>query len=111
MPENAKLTCIAAEFCTNYLSLFQCISCRLVFALIANITQTPCCRTLTYFGFLSTRMTESPLIKSLGMKRSLLTGVEPFFPLPVLGICSTRWEYVKRFPAAEWYTTKALKDA
>jgi len=32
-------------------------------------------------------MTESPLMKSLGMKRSLLTGVEPFLPLPVLGIC------------------------
>ena len=33
-------------------------------------------------------MTESPLMKSLGMKRSLLTGVEPFLPLPVLGICT-----------------------
>ena len=35
-------------------------------------------------------MTESPLRKSLGMKRSLLTGVEPFLPLPVLGICRHR---------------------
>lgn len=41
-----------------------------------------------YLGFRRTRMTESPLMKSLGMKRSLLTGVEPFLPLPVLGICS-----------------------
>ena len=41
-----------------------------------------------YLGFLRTRMTESPRMKSLGMKRSLLTGVEPFLPLPVLGICT-----------------------
>ena len=27
-------------------------------------------------------------MKSLGMKRSLLTGVEPFLPFPVLGICN-----------------------
>ncbi len=34
-------------------------------------------------------MTESPRRKSLGMKRSLLTGFEPFFPRPVFGICAT----------------------
>jgi hypothetical protein len=45
---------------------------------------------MLYLGFLRTRMTESPLRKSLGMKRSLLTGVEPFLPLPVLGICNNR---------------------
>ena len=38
-------------------------------------------------------MTESPLMKSLGMKRSLLTGVEPFLPLPVLGICTRHTQY------------------
>ena len=46
-----------------------------------------------YLGFLRTRMTESPLMKSLGMKRSLLTGVEPFLPLPVLGICTQHTLY------------------
>ena len=40
---------------------------------------------MLYLGFRRTRMTESPLRKSLGMKRSLLTGVEPFLPLPALG--------------------------
>ena len=47
-----------------------------------------CGRLSSYLGFRRTRITESPLMKSLGMKRSLLTGVEPFLPLPVLGICS-----------------------
>ena len=42
---------------------------------------------IPYLGFRRTRITLSPLMNSLGMKRSLLTGVEPFLPLPVLGIC------------------------
>lgn len=40
-----------------------------------------------YFGLRSTRMTESPRRNILLMKRSLFTGVLPFLPLPVLGIC------------------------
>ena len=32
-------------------------------------------------------MTESPRRNIFEMKRSLLTGLEPFCPLPVLGIC------------------------
>lgn len=40
-----------------------------------------------YLGFLSTRITESPLRNSLLMNRSLLTGLAPFFPRPVLGTC------------------------
>ena len=45
-------------------------------------------------------MTESPLMKSLGMKRSLLTGVEPFLPLPVLGICRNMREQSDKHIAA-----------
>ena len=33
-------------------------------------------------------MTESPRRNSFGMKRSLFTGFEPFFPRPVFGICA-----------------------
>ena len=33
-------------------------------------------------------MTESPRRNSFGMKRSLFTGFEPFFPRPVFGICT-----------------------
>ena len=44
-------------------------------------------------------MTESPRMKSLGMKRSLLTGVEPFLPLPVLGICTDMLWFRQRAPA------------
>ncbi len=40
-----------------------------------------------HLGLRSTRITESPRRNSLGMKRSLFTGVDPFLPLPVLGIC------------------------
>ena len=32
-------------------------------------------------------MTESPRRNILLMNRSLLTGVDPFFPLPVFGTC------------------------
>mmetsp|Transcript_34964 Transcript_34964/g.99120 ORF Transcript_34964/g.99120 Transcript_34964/m.99120 type:complete len:239 (-) Transcript_34964:70-786(-) len=39
-----------------------------------------------YLGLRRTRMTESPRRNILLMNRSLLTGVEPFLPLPVLGI-------------------------
>ena len=41
-----------------------------------------------YLGFLNTRMTESPRRNILLMNLSLLTGLEPFLPLPVFGICS-----------------------
>ena len=41
-----------------------------------------------YLGFLKTRMTESPRRNILLMNLSLLTGLEPFLPLPVFGICS-----------------------
>lgn len=40
-----------------------------------------------HLGFLSTMMTESPRRNILLMNLSLLTGREPFLPLPVLGIC------------------------
>mmetsp|Transcript_1401 Transcript_1401/g.4173 ORF Transcript_1401/g.4173 Transcript_1401/m.4173 type:complete len:211 (+) Transcript_1401:171-803(+) len=36
-------------------------------------------------GFRSTRITESPRRNSFEMKRSLFTGLEAFFPFPVLG--------------------------
>ena len=42
------------------------------------------------FGLRRTIITESPLKKSLLMKRSLLTGCEAFPPLPVFGICVQR---------------------
>ena len=46
-------------------------------------------KSLSYFvdasGFFNTRMTESPLKNILEMKRSLLTGLDFFLPLPVLG--------------------------
>lgn len=51
-------------------------------------TQSPI-ESLSYFvdasGFFNTRMTESPLKNILEMKRSLLTGLDFFLPLPVLG--------------------------
>lgn len=44
-------------------------------------------RASSYLGLRSTRMTESPRRNILLIKRSLLTGVEPFLPFPVFGTC------------------------
>ena len=44
-----------------------------------------------HLGLRRTRMTESPRRNILLMKRSLFTGVEPFFPFPVLGIYRGEW--------------------
>ena len=43
-----------------------------------------------HLGFRSTRMQESPRRNILLMKRSLFTGLLPFFPLPDLGICDSK---------------------
>ena len=40
-----------------------------------------------YFGFRSTKMTESPRRNILLMNRSLLTGVDPALPLELFGTC------------------------
>ena len=40
-----------------------------------------------YFGLRTTMTTESPRKNILLTTRSLFTGVDPFLPLPVFGIC------------------------
>lgn len=70
---------------------------RNIVKLLSALRETGCFADSLHLGFLSTRITLSPLRNILLTNRSLFTGFAPLLPLPDFGTCLKRSKVKKEY--------------